>query len=237
MAFVETEGVLRSPLLSGLHWLDHGFGTGPAGDWLDGRPTATLSQVHSDTVVDAAGRIGRLCEGDSIINSVPDSWIAVRTADCVPVILADTRRRVVAAVHSGWRGTAASIIAKTVERLRADFSSDVKDLHAAIGPAVGGCCYRVGPEVLERLAAWNDRSDGRVALDRIVALQLAQAGVPAVDECGICTCCGGSRFESFRRDGARAGRMVSAAMILGGKNDDGAEPKLRAALFRRSRRR
>ncbi len=217
MSFVQVgSGIYRSAVLNTIGWLEHGFGNGAAGDWLANQPVACLNQVHSDVVVNAGGRTGKLCEGDALIIETAGTWVAVRTADCVPVILADARRRVVAVVHSGWRGTAAAIVPKTVERMRADFSISLKDLHAAIGPAIGGCCYEVGAEVMDRMSQWETvRGMSKLALDRVILKQLTQLGVAVeqIDLSELCTCCGGSQFESFRRDGALAGRMVAAARV------------------------
>lgn len=85
--------------------------------------------------------------GDALITSRPDLLLAILTADCVPVLVADTRRRVVAAFHAGWRGTLARIVERGIGTMRLQFGSRPKDLIAAIGPGIGACCYSVGEEV------------------------------------------------------------------------------------------
>ena len=85
--------------------------------------------------------------GDALITSRPDILLAILTADCVPVLVADTRRRVVAAFHAGWRGTLARIVERGIGTMRLQFGSRPKDLIAAIGPGIGACCYSVGEEV------------------------------------------------------------------------------------------
>ena len=88
-----------------------------------------------------------ILRGDALITSRPDILLAILTADCVPVLVADTRRRVVAAFHAGWRGTLARIVERGIGTMRLQFGSRPKDLIAAIGPGIGACCYSVGEEV------------------------------------------------------------------------------------------
>jgi hypothetical protein len=106
-----------------------------------------VRQVHSAIVhrVDAASR--ELVSGDGILTAEPGLLLAIKTADCVPVLLADVKRRAVGAFHAGWRGTAARIVEKGVGEMRREFGSEPRDLRAAIGPCIRSCCYRVGEEV------------------------------------------------------------------------------------------
>jgi hypothetical protein len=135
----------RLPELDQFEWLVYGFGTR--------RSTpppvslATLRQIHSDIVVPAEGRTGCLGEGDALVSNTPGRTVAVKTADCVPILLVDAANRTVAAVHAGWRGTVRQIARQAAEAMRRDFDTRVRNLHVAIGPAIGGCCYEVGPEV------------------------------------------------------------------------------------------
>jgi polyphenol oxidase len=110
-------------------------------------PLVQVKQIHSATVhrVDAAA--AEPVAGDGMITNVPDLLLAIKTADCVPVLIADVRRKVVGAFHAGWRGTAARIVEKGVGEMRRQFGSLPRDLKAAIGPCVRRCCYSVGPEV------------------------------------------------------------------------------------------
>ena len=106
-----------------------------------------LRQFHSDVVhlVDAAPKMA--LRGDASATSRAGLLLAVQTADCVPILLVDPKRRAVAAVHAGWRGTLQRIVTKTVGRMQMDFGARPEDLLAALGPAIGGCCYEVGTEV------------------------------------------------------------------------------------------
>src|SRR2546426_5180705 len=88
-------------------------------------------------------------EGDAAVTALKGAVLAVQTADCVPILIADSHRTAVAAVHAGWRGTAARIVESTVARLREEFALDPQDLGAAVGPPLGGGCYEVGLEVID----------------------------------------------------------------------------------------
>jgi YfiH family protein len=103
--------------------------------------------ISSDTAPLATAEGRPVLRGDALITSRRDILLAILTADCVPVLVADTRRRVVAAFHAGWRGTLARIVERGIGTMRLQFGSRPKDLIAAIGPGIGACCYSVGEEV------------------------------------------------------------------------------------------
>ncbi len=110
-------------------------------------PLVQVKQIHSATVhrIDAA--TPEPLAGDGLLTNVPALLLAIKTADCVPVLVADVKRRVVGAFHAGWRGTVARIVEKGVGEMRRQFGSLPRDLRAAIGPSIRRCCYQVGPEV------------------------------------------------------------------------------------------
>jgi len=206
--------------LAGLAWLDHGFGTRSAGFWLAEDQHAALEQVHGDVVVRACGDRGRLGSGDALVTNVAGLMVGVRTADCVPILLADPERRAVAAVHAGWRGTVARIAARAVEALTSEYGCRPENLLAAIGPAIGPCCYEVGCEVAREFGTIFPELEGtgeRIHLDLEEANRrvLAAAGVPAeqIHAARLCTRCRAEDFHSFRRDAERAGRMLTAIGI------------------------
>jgi len=118
-----------------------------------GMQLVTARQIHSDIIHVLETAPQSALRGDALITSAPGLLLAVQTADCVPLLLADTRRRVAAAVHAGWRGTLRRVAAKTLGRMRMDFGVGAKDVVAALGPAIGRCCYEVGPEVAQAFAA------------------------------------------------------------------------------------
>jgi hypothetical protein len=174
-------------------------------------------QVHGVRVL-AAPAPDERPEADGLVVGAPGRLVGVVTADCVPVLLVDRRRAVAAAVHAGWRGTAAGVLEAAVARVAGLHGTAPADLEAAIGPAVGGCCYEVGPEVGDAFcartgdltrAAWRQgAARSHLDLRLAVALLLRAAGVTAVTTLGPCTVCGPG-YNSFRRDGAGTGRQLS----------------------------
>jgi YfiH family protein len=112
-------------------------------------PLATIRQVHSAVIalVGPDSPPQPACEGDGLMTSQPGILIGIQTADCVPVLVADPRRKAVAAFHAGWRGTVKRIVENGIGRMRLEFGSRPQDLVAAIGPCIGPCCYSVGEEV------------------------------------------------------------------------------------------
>ena len=114
-------------------------------------PLVTVKQIHSSVLVlSGAEGVAREqpCKGDGLMTSEPGILLGVQTADCIPVLVADRKRRVVAAFHAGWRGTVKRIVETGVGRMRLEFGARPEDLIAAIGPGIGACCYAVGEEVL-----------------------------------------------------------------------------------------
>jgi hypothetical protein len=115
-------------------------------------PLLLLRQIHSGVVHSAGeGSICRLdgpCRGDGMFTAEPGVLLGVQTADCTPVLVADRKKKVVAAFHAGWRGTVKRIVQNGIGRMRLEFGSRPEDLVAAIGPTIGACCYAVGDEVM-----------------------------------------------------------------------------------------
>jgi polyphenol oxidase len=112
-------------------------------------PLVLVRQFHSNLVAIARSRdLGQQPrKADGVITAEPGLLLAIQTADCIPVLVADRKQRVVGAFHAGWRGTVSRIVESGVGRMRLEFGSRPKDLIAAIGPGVGACCYAVGDEV------------------------------------------------------------------------------------------
>ncbi len=219
MSFLESGGGYISTLLAECGRIHHLFGTAghePSSTWLE------LKQVHSARVLDAEEwRPGIECDG--LATGREGLHVVVKTADCVPLLLADTRGRAVAAVHAGWRGVAQGIGPAAVRLLAKRYSVRPAELVAAMGPAIGGCCYEVGPEVAVQFRnMFPERKDlerrTRIDLREALRRQLLAAGVEPgrMDVTEECTCCGGNRFHSYRRDGARAGRMYSEIWLEAG---------------------
>lgn len=111
----------------------------------------TLRQVHSTQVLRVDGTMAgdrAVLSGDGLMTDEPGVILGIQTADCIPVLVADTRTHAVAAFHAGWRGTVKRIVEAGVGKMRLEFGSDPRDLVAAIGPGIGQCCYAIGEEVL-----------------------------------------------------------------------------------------
>ena len=183
-----------------------------------GVPVVAARQVHGAAVLVADGPGTAPIDADAVVTGARGIAVGVVTADCVPVLLVDRRRRAAAAVHAGWRGASAGVLEAAIDRLRERFDVALANLEALIGPAVGPCCYVVGPEVEAAFrartadttaAAW-DRRCGKLHLDLRAAVRslLAAAGVPGAEIVGPCTACD-RRFCSYRRDGAGCGRQLS----------------------------
>lgn len=198
--------ILTSPLLSQFDWLEHGFGTRLSA--INQDRMVSLKQVHSARVLTANGPDGHSGEGDALISTQPGTFVSVRTADCFPILMADTRNRAVAAVHAGWRGTAAEIVIRTLEKMREEFSTDPKDVFAVIGPGIGACCYLVGEDVALK---FGRKIAGHLDLAAVNRRQLLMAGMPGeqIDAVGSCTFCDAEMFHSFRRDKDKSGRMIT----------------------------
>jgi YfiH family protein len=213
--YKDPSGVYRARPLDALPWLVHGFATRWTGSFGSCANLATLKQIHSDTCIEAGGRHGVLGQGDALLENTPGALVGVKTADCLPILLVDDRRRVVAAVHAGWRGTLQRIAPKAVGRMFAVFDTRPGDLRAAIGPGIGECCFEVGAEVAEQ---FGRRANGKVKLDltAINRAQLRECGIPdeRIYAARLCTFCRGEEFHSYRRDREKAGRMLSVAGIL-----------------------
>lgn len=199
-------------------WLVYGFGTRHATALPNELPhnLATVRQIHSARVVDAAGGIGCLGEGDALMDNSAGTLLGIKTADCFPILLVDPKRRAVAAVHAGWRGTAQRIAAETVEAMVRRFGSTPDFLHAAMGPGIGKCCFEVGPEVALELAGVDERR--HIDLEAINRQQLIESGLSPkrIYSAGLCTVCNPRDFFSYRRDREHAGRMLS---VVGLKNN------------------
>ena len=197
--------MLYSSLLSELKWLDHGFGT--RADAVPQERMASLKQIHSGIVL-LGEQIGCAGEGDALVTAVAGVPVSVRTADCYPILLADARNHAVAAVHAGWRGTAARIALRALEEMHRLYGTEAADVCAAIGPGIGACCYEVGADVARQFGM---QQAGRIDLAAINRRQLLDAGVaePRIDVLGGCTKCDSRLFHSYRRDQLAAGRMVS----------------------------
>ena len=192
-------------------------------------------QVHGDRVmaVTAADRgLGIIddrqdYEADGLITDVPGVCLTVFTADCVPVLLYDPVRRVVAAVHAGWRGSANGIVERAVEKMTDHYGCDPRTILAAIGPSISGCCFETDEDVPNALSQAlgtgalryiRMTGDGKfhVDLKGCNALRLERAGLTeehiAVSD--LCTMCEHERFWSHRYTGGERGSQATMIQLL-----------------------
>ncbi|HEX9918601.1 MAG TPA: peptidoglycan editing factor PgeF [Pyrinomonadaceae bacterium] len=198
------------------------------GDWR----LATCWQVHGADVRvirgETAGALDTNVERcDALTTDAPRVLVGVQTADCVPVLLGDARSGACAAVHAGWRGTAAEIVPAALARMRDEYGTRPEDVCACIGPAALQCCYEVGGEVLDMFRARFPYADellaptrpahARIDLHRANRRQLTGAGVsPArIHTAPLCTICREDLFFSYRRDKKLHGRTGRLLAVIG----------------------
>ena len=168
-------------------------------------------QAHGDNVVTASAGGALKDSADALVTGTPGIAPMVLAADCLPIVIAAPRA--VAAVHAGWRGLDAGVIAKAVAAVRA-LSGGV--MLAAIGPGAGVCCYEVGDELHRRFSARSQdfRRGRNLDLKAVARVQLMESGVARILDTGVCTICGDPELTfSFRREGAEAGRHAAIAWL------------------------
>lgn len=180
----------------------------------------TARQCHGTTVLNCHGP-GRAheAEADILLSDDPGTAVGIRVADCVPMLLADPRHRRLAAIHAGWRGTAARAARHAVRAMQA-LGSRPGELLAVVGPAIGPCCYAVGDDTARELGYPHPpeafhRTDGVIHADLALLNigQLAACGIPeaSIEHLNACTACHPDRLFSHRRDHGRTGRHLAVA--------------------------
>ncbi|MDD5558835.1 peptidoglycan editing factor PgeF [Candidatus Methylomirabilis sp.] len=181
----------------------------------------TARQVHGNTILPVSSETGKLAGiGDGLMTDAPNLCVGVMSADCVPILLVEPTRKIAAAVHAGWRGTAAGIAPRAVASMEEAYGIDPAALHVAMGPSIGSCCYEVGPEVAAQIAAnWREELKGawkpegvkgRLDLRALNEAQLLGAGIPRsqISKIGPCTACHIGDFYSYRKEG-KSGHQLS----------------------------
>ena len=195
----------------------------------------TVKQVHGDNIliidspvndINSLAADAKQRQSDAIITNRSHIGIGVYTADCLPILLCDPVRSVIAAVHAGWRGTIMGILSKVVCQMVYIFKCQPDNILAGMGPAIGSCCYAVGETVIEPLKSVNPEWErflipteyGKAKLDltSLNIMQIEDAGILSknIYSVGLCTSCSNELFFSYRRDGISTGRMVSGIMLV-----------------------
>lgn len=195
---------------------------------------AMCNQVHgteirnlttADLKQDPYGKVS--FEADGIMTAIPGVILTVFSADCIPVLLYDPNRRVIAALHAGWRGTAAGIVTAAVEQMTAVYGTDPGDILAAIGPGIDQCCFETHEDVPNAMTSAlacgslpfiHLMENGKFSVDLkgINAKRLELAGLdPAnIALCRDCTCCQADKYWSHRRQGTQRGSMASVIELI-----------------------
>lgn len=191
---------------------------------LDSGRVVSPRQVHGNRVVAVtAGDAGEVVSNaDGLITDAPGIALLLRFADCQPIILYDPAHHALGLIHAGWRGVAQAISRRAVEMMQETFDSRPADLIAALGPAIGPCCYTVGQNVASAmgyaLPNWNrvmtlEEDTWRLDLPAANAQQLAAAGVRTLEQAHLCTACHTHEFFSHRAEKGRTGRFAVVAYL------------------------
>ena len=228
MKFPVSPPFLTVPSLEKISFLSHGFGTAiwkiqdlkKRLEWKNFR-LIFLRQIHSNVVHSVDESFKNKCQGDAMITDQSNLLLIIKTADCLPVLMVDKGKRVVAAVHCGWRGTHRRVIQHVVRALMLHYGCSLPSLFVAMGPSIGKECYEVGEEVMrgfEEAGLLLDffhphpQRKGKYFYDLKKAnlSQLLSLGIEKenIFSFGFCSHCRPD-FPSYRRDGKEAGRALS----------------------------
>lgn len=233
-AVVTRHGGTSQPPFAGLN-VGHSVGDDPEkvdtnhrlifNHWgLDRERVVTARQVHGHMVAVVGRQDGGkvIPDSDALATAERGLALLLRFADCVPILLYDPGHRAFALGHAGWRGIAAGLAPRMVRTMAAALGSDPKQLVAALGPAIGPCCYQVGEEVIAAIQPavpeWEmavEKRNGTFYLDMwaAIARQLRAEGVRQVEVGGICTADNTEHFFSYRREKGRTGRFATLAWL------------------------
>lgn len=188
-----------------------------------------VRQVHGDKVYElndasSCGQ-GAAVPADAIITRLTGMPIGILTADCIPVVVYDSRLRVAGVIHAGRKGTALKIVSKTIQAMQKLYGSHPQDMVAGMGPGIGVCCYEVNADCIEpfkkHYPGWagfvKPLPSGKFMLDLFSAniedAQMAGIEPEKISQLGVCTSCQVGRFFSYRREGT-TGRMLTVAMLI-----------------------
>lgn len=229
-AFADTRGSVHHFFGTRQHTMAHDLGIGIPSRGIQGAApsawTLSVKQVHGtealvvDRTLSSADRF--MGGWDALVTNQPGVMVAVRTADCVPILMHDPVQGVVAAIHAGWRGAVGAIVPKTLALLAERFGSHPKQIRFSIGPSAGDCCYEVDEPVLERVRqgvpSWEkvvrigNGGKAKLNLKGLIQEQALAYGATsqAITIVNLCTICHEDLFFSYRREGKVNGTMISA---------------------------
>jgi YfiH family protein len=210
-------GEKTSDIINNRHLIAKAFGS-------DKLHFIVANQTHSDHIHIITEPVTQGWEGladviedcDALITNQKSVVLTILTADCVPILLYDIEKQVIAAIHAGWKGTQAEIVAKTVAKMQKIFNTNPQDIIAGIAPSIGRCCYEVGEDVAKYFShiphAYRPKNDKYMLdLPAINKKQLIDAGVQEahIEMSNICTACKVDRFFSYRKEAGCSGRFMS----------------------------
>ncbi|MFN8005636.1 MAG: peptidoglycan editing factor PgeF [Terriglobia bacterium] len=198
-------------------------------------PLFTARQIHSDDILTIKDRTlpNRAPEGDALVTRLSGVLLGIQSADCLPIIVIDPSRKVIAAIHGGWRGLLKRIVVKTVKQMEEEFSTNPADILAVIGPGIGPCCYEVGEEIIQ---SFSESCAGGISFSRDFpstrpgkptskALDLSAVGTHQLLEGGVlsqhifnsefCTSCRTDLFFSHRAESGKTGRFMGVIGLTG----------------------
>jgi len=157
---------------------------------------------------------------DALITNIPHLVLTILTADCVPILLYDKKKDIIAIIHAGWKGTEAHITKKTIQKMQEVFHANPKDIQASIAPSIGKCCYEVGKEVAKHFFAYphsysKKGQKYKLDLPYLNQKQLIEAGLvnENIELSHICTSCEVERFFSYRKEKGCSGRFMSLIVL------------------------
>lgn len=191
----------------------------------------TINQVHGNTVMVLDKPLKDISyyqkfDGDAIVTALYNVPIAIRSADCLPILLYDEKNFTIGVAHAGWRSTVEKIALKTIDAMKREFGSRPQDIKAAFGPFIGPCCYSVEPFLVKRFDKAMLSISSFLISDSSTKLDLAHANKTQLVQAGLkekniskkapCTSCNTDRYYSYREEGEDTGRELSIIM-MGGK--------------------
>lgn len=184
-------------------------------------------QKHTDNIKIVSSNSDDVSDCDGLITQTPGIVLMLLFADCIPVIIYAPDKHIISVVHAGWRGTAKSIVKKTLNIMKNEFNVDIKKIKASVGPAIGQCCYPVSREVAEELENTitnncdnifttniKDNNLVNVDLKKLNVQQLKEFGIINIDKSENCTCCMNSVFYSYRGENGKTGRHAAIASLV-----------------------
>lgn len=219
------ETFLSSKLLTQSKEIVHAFGTRHSPVYPDGFSPAILNQIHGNEVL-IVTKQGNQGDGDGMITRIPHIALTIKTADCVPVLFYDEKKKIAGAIHAGWRGLYNEVVVQALKKASDIFASELSSVKVAIGPCIEESCYEVGIDIVNRFKAkfdwWEEvihikNSKSYLNLRAGVTLQLITTGLKPenIEQIDLCTFCRKDLFYSWRRDCKTKERMFS---FIGLKN-------------------